>query len=242
MLFDYQVFLIIKLWLTKKMTEQQDIVALIPVREGSQRVKGKNFIPFCEGKSLLEIKINALKEADCFDHIYVSSDSIRAHDLAEENGVEILLRAEKMCEADVIWSDVVEHIMNTIPGNPIVIWALATSPLFNRYTNAVKDFLAHKENDSLVAVLPKKSFFINKFGKGINYNPGYWHPYSQELETYYEVTGACYIGLKSDMIKWRYWFGIKPYLFEVSETEAIDVDTLEQFKVAQKLHKTPLEL
>ena len=228
------------------MTKQQDIVALIPVREGSQRVKGKNFIPFCEGKSLLEIKINALKEADCFDHIYVSSDSTRAHDLAEENGVEFFLRAKKMCEADVIWSDVVEHIMNTIPGNPIVIWALATSPLFNRYTKAVKDFLAHKENDSLVAVLPKKSFFINKFGRGINYNPGYWHPYSQELETYYEVTGASYIGLKSDMLKWRYWFGIKPYLFEVSETEAIDVDTLEQFKfahkVAQNLHKTPLEL
>ena len=236
MLFVYQVFLIIKLWLIKKMTEQKDIVALIPVREGSQRVKGKNFIPFSEGKSLLEIKINALKEADCFDHIYVSSDSTRAHDLTEENGVEFLLRAEKMCEADVIWSDVVEHIMNSIPGNPIVIWALATSPLFNRYTNAVEDFLAHKENDSLVAVLPKKSFFINKFGKGINYNPGYWHPYSQELETYYEVTGACYIGRKSDMLKWRYWFGIKPYLFEVSETEAIDVDTLEQFKFAQKLH------
>ena len=237
MLFDYQVFLIIKLWLTKKMTEQHEIVALIPVREGSERVKGKNFIPFCEGKSLLEIKINTLKEADCFDHIYVSSDSERARNLAEENGVEFLLRAEKMCEADVIWSDVVEHIMNTIPGNPIVIWALATSPLFNRYTNAVKDFLANKENDSLVAVLPKKSFFINKFGRGINYNPGYWHPYSQELETYYEVTGSSYIGLKSDMLKWGYWFGIKPYLFEVSETEAIDVDTLEQFKFAQKLHE-----
>ena len=59
------------------MTEQQEIVALIPVREGSQRVKGKNFIPFCNGKSLLEIKINALKEADCFDHIYVSNDSNR---------------------------------------------------------------------------------------------------------------------------------------------------------------------
>ena len=38
------------------------------------------------------------------------------------------------------------------------------------------------------------------------------------------------------MLKWKYWFGIKPHLFEVSETEAIDVDTLEQFKFAQKLH------
>ena len=213
-----------------------DIVALIPVREGSQRVKNKNFIDFAGRRSLLDIKIDDLKQAGCFDRIYISSDSDRAKQIAKENGIDFLERATEMCQSSVIWADVVEHIMSTIPGNPVVIWALATSPLFKRYTNAVEDFLANKENDSLVAVLPKKSFFINKFGRGINYNPGYWHPYSQELETYYEVTGACYIGRKSDMLKWKYWFGIKPHLFEVSETEAIDVDTLEQFKFAQKLH------
>lgn len=213
-----------------------DIVALIPVREGSQRVKNKNFVEFAGRRSLLDIKINHLKQAGCFDRIYISSDSDRARQIAKENEIDFLERATEMCQSSVIWADVVEHIMNTIPGNPIVVWALATSPLFERYADVVEDFLAHKESDSLVAVLPKKSFFINKFGKGINYNPGYWHPYSQELETYYEVTGACYIGRKSDMLKWKYWFGIKPHLFEVSETEAIDVDTLEQFKFAQKLH------
>ena len=75
------------------MTKRQKVVALVPVREGSQRVKGKNFIPFGDGKSLLEIKIHALKDADCFDHIYVSSDSDRAREVALENGVEFLLRA-----------------------------------------------------------------------------------------------------------------------------------------------------
>ncbi len=213
-----------------------DIVALIPIREGSERIKNKNFVEFSGGQSLLEIKIDHLKQAGCFDRIYVSSDSDKAREIAVNKGVDFLERAKEMCQSSVIWSDVVEHIMNTIPGNPIVTWSLATSPLFKRYANAVKDFFSHKENDSLVSVLPKKSFFINKFGRGINYNPGYWHPYSQELETYYEVTGASYIGLKSDMIKWRYWFGIKPYLFEVSETEAVDVDTEEQFKFAKKLY------
>ena len=211
------------------------IVALIPVREGSERIRNKNFVDFAGGKSLLDIKIDHLKQAGCFDHIYISSDSDKVRQIALNNGVDFLERATEMCQSNVIWAEAVEHIMNTIPGNPIVTWALATSPLFTRYANVAEAFLTNKENDSLVAVLPKKSFFINKFGKGINYNPGYWHPYSQELETYYEVTGACYIGRKSDMLKWRYWFGIKPYLFEVSETEAIDVDTLEQFKFAQKL-------
>ena len=161
-LFACQVFQIIK---SMSMTSP-DIVALIPIREGSERIKNKNFIDFAGRRSLLDIKIHHLKQAGCFDRIYISSDSDRAKQIAKENGIDFLERATEMCQSSVVWADVVEHIMNTIPGNPIVIWALATSPLFNRYTNAVEDFLAHKENDSLVAVLPKKSFFINKFGRG----------------------------------------------------------------------------
>ena len=37
------------------------------------------------------------------------------------------------------------------------------------------------------------------------------------------------------MIKWKYWFGPKPYLFVVSEIESIDVDTQSDFEFAQKL-------
>ena len=213
------------------------VVALVPVREDSERVKNKNFKPFVDDKSLLELKIDHLRQSNCFDHIYVSSDSERAKEIAIDNGVEFLPRASEMCQSHVLWADVVEHIMGTIPGDPIVTWALTTSPLFRNYSNALKMFIdCGGEYDSLVSVLPKKSFFLNKYGKGINYNPGYWHPYSQQLETYYEVTGACYIGRKSDMAKWKYWFGIKPYLFEVSFRESIDVDTPDDFQFAQDIY------
>ena len=213
------------------------IVALVPVREGSERVKDKNFKSFVNEKSLLELKIDHLRQSNCFDHIYVSSDSERVKEIAIDNGVEFLPRASEMCQSHVLWADVVEHIMGTIPGDPIVTWALTTSPLFRDYPKALKIFSdCGGEYDSLVSVLPKNSFFLNKFGKGINYNPGYWHPYSQQLETYYEVTGACYIGRKSDMAKWKYWFGIKPYLFEVSFRESIDVDTPDDFQFAQDIY------
>ena len=214
-----------------------EVVALVPVREGSQRVKNKNFRIFADGKSLLEIKIDHLKEARCFDHIYISSDSEKARNIAMKNNVEYLDRATEMCQSHVIWSDVVAHIMETIPGNPLVVWALVTSPLFKNYSAAVNSHIEVQDRfDSLVAVLPKKSFFLNKFGRGINYNPGLWHPYSQELETYYEVTGACYIGEKNAMAEWKYWFGIRPYLFEVSNIEAIDVDNPDDFATAQKIY------
>mgnify|MGYP001601090453 CR=1 FL=1 len=218
--------------------KKNEIVALIPVREGSQRIKNKNFIPFADGKSILEIKIEHLKKSNCFNHIYISSDSDKAKEIALSNGVEFLPRAPEMCRSDVPWAYVVEHIMNTIPGAPVVTWALATSPLFNDFSRPVDKFFENQPNyDSLVAVLPKKSFFLNKYGRGINYNLGYWHPYSQELETYYEVTGACYIGLKTDMLKWKYWFGARPYLYKVSISESVDVDTPEDFEFAQRIYK-----
>lgn len=215
----------------------RDKIALVPVREGSQRVKEKNFKPFADGLSLLELKIEQLKNAGCFDNIYVSSDSTRAKEIATANGVEFLLRDSLMCQSDVLWADVVSHIMTTIPGDPLVTWALTTSPLFSDFNTAMKTYLENQDAyDSLVAVLPKRSFFLNQHGRGVNYNPGFWHPYSQQLETYYEVTGACYIGSKKDMMKWNYWFGVKPYLYEVSLQESVDVDTPEDYEFARQLY------
>lgn len=220
------------------MANRNEIIGLIPVREGSQRVKDKNFREFADGRSLFELKIDHLKKAGCIDHIYVSSDSEKAKKIALDNGVEFLLRDSRMCQSDVLLSEVIRHIMDTIPGDPLVVWALATSPLFEDFAQAINKFKAvSKDHDSLIAVLPKKSFFLDKHGRGINYNPGYWHPYSQQLETWYEVTGACYIGRKSDMIKWSYWFGTKPFLYEVRSSQSVDVDTPQDFELAQKLYK-----
>ena len=40
------------------MGKRKEVVALIPVREGSQRVKQKNFKLFANEKSLLNLKIS----------------------------------------------------------------------------------------------------------------------------------------------------------------------------------------
>ena len=217
----------------------EQIVAIIPVREGSNRIKRKNYIEFFGGKSLLDIKIEQLKKSSTLNRIYVSSDNEYTKNISKEKKVDFLLRDSRACSETMRWSDVVCNIVNTVPGNPIIVWALATSPLFSDFDSAIKAYLANEnQNDSLVAVHKKKSFLLNESGKCINYNPGVWHPYSQELEPLYEVTGACFIARKSDMLKWKYWFGVKPFLFEVSNELAVDVDTLDDFTFAQKIYKT----
>jgi CMP-N-acetylneuraminic acid synthetase len=38
------------------------------------------------------------------------------------------------------------------------------------------------------------------------------------------------------MQSWKYWFGINPYLFEITSTESVDVDSEDDFRHAQLLY------
>ena len=212
------------------------IIGLIPVRKGSQRIKDKNFREFFNKKSLLGIKIDQLKNSKKITEIYIASDSIKATKIAKNNNVNFIKRSNIMCKASTQWSDSVHEILKLIPGNPIIVWALVTAPLFNNFDRAINSYLKNsKTYDSLVGVIKKKTFLINKHGVGINFNPGYWHPNSQDLESVYEIAGSIFIGRKDTLNKSRYWFGSRPFLYNINQIESVDIDTLKDFKLGQKL-------
>lgn len=216
----------------------RDIVALIPVREGSSRIKDKNFRPFADEKSLLHLKIRQLKQAGCFDHIYVSSDSRKAKQAAEELGVTFLPRDPAMCKSSAKLYQYNTHMLETVPGDPFVAWTMVTAPLFYNYAPAIEKFLSlDKEvHDSLITVLPFHEFLINEKGRPLNCMYGHWHLLTQELDKNYTITGSLYVAGKKEQIEWRYWIGTKPYLYEVSKLECVDVDYDEDFKLAEMLH------
>ena len=66
---------------------KSNIVAVIPIRKNSQRIKNKNFINFYKGKSLLEIKIEQLKKIKEIDQIVISSDSPKAEKIAKKHKI-----------------------------------------------------------------------------------------------------------------------------------------------------------
>jgi len=57
---------------------RKKITAVVPIRKGSQRIIDKNFIPFVDGKSLLEVKLEILKKITLIDEIIVNTDSDKA--------------------------------------------------------------------------------------------------------------------------------------------------------------------
>ncbi len=211
----------------------EPVVAVVPVREGSTRIKNKNFLPFGESQTLVHNKIEHLQKAGCFDHIYLSSDSAKVKEISAECGVEFLPRDPEMCTSKPRWDEVVEHIMHTIPGNPHVAWAMVTSPLFTRYNDAVELYLANLEtHDSLVGVKKIQEYLVDEECRPLFCGFGVWHPYSNEIKPLYAINDVIFIARKSDQIYWRYWIGRKPYLFLCDPLESIDVNFPEDLEMA----------
>ncbi len=212
----------------------QPVVAVIPVREGSTRIVGKNFRPFGKAPTLLHHKIGHAKAAGCFSHVYVSSDSDRAKKIAEECGVEFLPRDPLMCTGGPRWDEVVVSIMQTVPDNPHVAWTLVTGPLFGNYADAVKTYLANLDRfDSLVGVKKIQEYLLDEAGRPLFFGFGRWHPYTNEIKPLFSINDAIFIARKSDQIQWRYWFGPKPFLYVMNSLESIDINFPEDLEMAE---------
>jgi len=89
------------------------IVALILGRKGSQGFPGKNTYPVM-GKPLAYYPMNAAKKVLDIDKVYLSTDDPVLMSIAEENGVEVIIRPEYLCTSKALGEDAYVHGYNVI--------------------------------------------------------------------------------------------------------------------------------
>jgi CMP-N-acetylneuraminic acid synthetase len=216
------------------------IFAVIPVKGTSERVQSKNFRPFADGMSLTELKVRQTVEAGAFDGVFISSDSEQAADLAVRYGISFIPRPAEFCNNLIPWSDVIHHVASSLPidDTDSICWSHSTSPLFGRFADAVRAYeRATQEGDNgLIAVVPLNEYVLTERARPVNYGWGVWHPYTQDVEPLYRVTGAVYIAPRGEMIRCRYVVPQRPRMFVTTPFEALDVDTDYDFRLAQLLH------
>lgn len=224
--------------MNKTNNSKTGIVALIPVKGTSTRVPHKNFRPFYNDKSLLEIKLDQCIKSNIFDEIYVSSDSPHAKLIAQRYGATFLLRDQQLCRDDTPWGDVLEGILNSIPdkNETFVAWCPVTSPLFSRFKEIVEELEKKADHDSVVTVTPLNHYFLNADFIPINHQWGPWHAYSQGMRPIYQMNLACILAQKALMIRNRYQIGNYPLFFTTSAIEGIDIDTMEEFEMAALMY------
>ena len=218
------------------------IVALIPVKEKSERVPDKNFRKFTnDGISLLDLTLQKLSKIPNLDHIYISTDRQKIN-IPNNKNISILKRDKKYCNNVTPWSDVIFNVVSSIPEDEdtIIMWAHTTTPLFDFYSQALDKFINLDKEifNSLVAVEKSQEFLVDNKGRPINYMYGVWHKYSQDLPELFKITGALFINKLSEMKKNRYVIGSNPYLFEVPPKYCLDIDNQWQFELAQIMYQS----
>ena len=211
------------------------VIAIVPVREGSKRVNDKNFREFFEGKNLLQLKLNQLTKSNKIDKIIVASNSKRAKLEAERFGVDFFERSDYMCN-DAKLHEYLMEMLNPCDAVDDVLWAMVTNPLFEKYDSCIDAYYSSKQvgHDSLVTTLNFRDFLVEEDSKRcINFDPGVCHTFTQNLPKWKQITGAVYmanVGVQRDM---KYWMGRNPFYYDVSKIEAIEVDYMDDFKLAQ---------
>lgn len=207
--------------------------AVIPVRQGSQRVKNKNFKDFA-GKSLLEHKIDVVKQLPV-DDIIINTDSEYAISLAKKLGINYHRRDAYYASSECTNSEYHHYLAENTDSDNILV-AQVTAPLISKDTfiEAI-DLFSNVDCNSLMSVKPIKEY-IWCGDKPVNYKLDY-APNSQDLPDYFAPTFGLIICNRKSMLEAKNFICSKPYFYQVSETEAIDIDTPIDFDFAEFLYK-----
>lgn len=214
---------------------KKKIVAIVPVRKGSQRVVSKNTRDFAE-TNLLKLKLDILRQLKGIDEIIVSTDCENCARIAQENNIKVHIRDNFHSGSTVTNDEHWYHIADITPGD-IVFMAQVTSPMVkvSTYQKAINKIIEDESIDSIVSVSEEKKF-LWKDNKPINYDISRT-PKSQDLPNIFSLNFAISIIDKDVMMKKRNVVGDKPYFLYLNKVESVDIDDIFDFEFAEFLYK-----
>ncbi|MBT3394994.1 hypothetical protein HOA59_02220 [archaeon] len=216
------------------------VIAILPCRAGSQRVKQKNIRKF-GGQSLLRIKLNQLLRVPELDKIIVTTDDPVVMEICQKiDSPKIFINQEiRPKESYKNTDELIKYVAGISKENEHILWTHVTSPFIDEqtYSKAINTYLKNlKDYDSLISVQKLNSFIWNKQREPINYdrNDSKW-PRTQNIEPLYEINSGIFLINSSLMKQLNDRIGENPYYFECNSIENLDIDWPEDFKLAETL-------
>ena len=215
-----------------------EVSAIIVARKGSVRIQSKCLLKL-NRESLIERKIRQLKQCKHIDRIIFGSDCPIMLDVANNAGAEAVKRPVFYCdEVQASANDMIANMMQLVKTD-IIVWAHCTNPLIsaNTYDKAIEVFCnIESEYDSLLSVVEFKEHLWDENKRPLNYNPyEKRHVPSKELPSYWLQDGGIFIQPYEQMRKNSYFFGKRPYLFEIPAEEFLDINYYRDYLFAKIL-------
>lgn len=206
------------------------IVALLPMKANSQRVKGKNFREFC-GKPLFRWILDTLLSVEEIDQIVINTDArhiLVENSLTDTDRITIRDRKPEICGDHVSMNLVLADDVANVPAD-MYLMTHTTNPLMSADTirKAIAAFLDAKAAgtaDSLFTVDKVQTRFYRADCSPVNHDPDNLIP-TQDLEPWFEENSNLYIFTADSFAKTKARIGKHPMMFEGPYFESIDIDT-----------------
>ena len=207
----------------------------------SEMVPLKNLRDF-HGKPLYHAVLNTLLSSDKIDEVIVNTDCENITRDIEANfksRVTIRIRPEEIRGDFVSMNKIIEDDLDHSEGT-VYLQTHSTNPLLkvSSINKALDRMLALKgEKDSVFSVTKIQTRFYDQEGKAINHNPKELIR-TQDLPPIFEENSCFFIFTKesfADSNKQK--IGVNPEMFEIDKIEAIDIDTMEDFILAEAIYK-----
>lgn len=222
------------------------ILGLIVARRGSKGIPGKN-IKLLGGKPLINYTIQSAKDSLLLDEIILSSDDVEIIELAKNQGINVpFLRPKNLAKDTTTSLSVIQHTLRFLNENGTTFDAVCllqpTTPYrsFGLIDNAIKKFNS-AALDSLISVREIPSDFnphwaFEEVGGELKIATGEEVPISrrQDLPKAYHRDGAIYITKANVLLDQNSLLGKHIGFIVTNGDEDINLDTPEDWKLAEK--------
>jgi len=220
------------------------MLAIIPAREGSKRVVGKNIRPL-GGIPLLAHTIKAAIKSKKIDRVIVSTDSQSIAEIAMEYGAEVpFLRPKSIAQDETVMLDVLNYMLERlkIENGEIIDSFVAlqpTSPFRNSFDiDSAIELFCNNNTDSVISFT--KEAHPPEWNRIINDDSTFSNFISEEIynrQVYkwvYRFNGAVYV-YKSELIKNSLMYNDTSLAYVIPEERSLDIDTENDFMYAEFL-------
>jgi CMP-N-acetylneuraminic acid synthetase len=208
------------------------------MKANSQRVKGKNFRPL-HGKPLFRWILDALLAIPEIGLVVINTDArhiLAENGLVESGRVMIRDRRPALCGDLVSMNLIIADDIAAVPAETYLM-THTTNPMLGRATIAAalasyRAGVAAGTADSLFTVNRIQTRFYRADGSPVNHDPANLIQ-TQDLEPWFEENSNLYIFSQSSFAGTSARIGRKPVLHVMDKMEAVDIDTPEDWALAE---------
>jgi CMP-N-acetylneuraminic acid synthetase len=224
-------------------------MAFIPARGGSKGLPRKNVRMFLS-EPLVCRAVRIANEADIFDRIIVNTDDDEIGRLAADAGAEVVYRPAEMGSDAAEVDPLIKWTMNELglpsTSEEVIALLYCTAPLrsssdITKTVNLVKS----GEYDSALTLVETSDYLWRRSGdvfEPTNYDPAKRAARQQESWNQYKENKAVYAFRLKDIVATGCRLNGKIGGVMMGADMSIDIDTLEEFKIAEAIAVTTLDV